>query len=162
MYKICCNCCEWYTIERMEKKTSRKEEPEVEIFGQPVGLDEKCCENENWKSYHWHHHNHHYGSGIWGVFFIWAGVMLLLNTLNIVPWTFWNYIRDFWPVLIILIGLRFVLGRNCVSRFVTTILALLVAGYVMIYALDMMHSPLLNTVPPNILNSVRSVASMRK
>jgi hypothetical protein len=35
---------------------------------------------------------------------------LLLNTLNVVPWTVWNYIWPFWPLLLIFCGLRIIFG----------------------------------------------------
>ena len=33
------------------------------------------------------------------------GVLLLLNTLGIVPWRSWSEIGRFWPVLVIVFGL---------------------------------------------------------
>jgi len=33
------------------------------------------------------------------------GVVLLLNTLGIVPWRSWSEIGRFWPVLVIVFGL---------------------------------------------------------
>jgi hypothetical protein len=40
-----------------------------------------------------------------------AGVVLLLNTLGIVPWGSWSEIGRFWPVLVIASGLS-ILWRN--------------------------------------------------
>lgn len=34
-----------------------------------------------------------------------AGIVLLLNTLDIVSWAVWQEIARFWPVLLIAIGL---------------------------------------------------------
>jgi hypothetical protein len=34
-----------------------------------------------------------------------AGVLLLLNTLGVVPWDIWNDVGRWWPALIILLGL---------------------------------------------------------
>jgi hypothetical protein len=33
----------------------------------------------------------------WGVFLIFAGTILFLNTLEILPWEVWNHIVKFWP-----------------------------------------------------------------
>ena len=40
-----------------------------------------------------------------------AGVVLLLNTLGVLPWSIWSQIGRFWPVLVILGGLS-ILVRN--------------------------------------------------
>jgi len=40
-----------------------------------------------------------------------AGVVLLLNTLGILPWRSWSEIGRFWPVLVIAAGLS-ILVRN--------------------------------------------------
>ncbi len=38
-----------------------------------------------------------------------AGVVLLLNTLDVVTWAVWQEIARFWPVLLIAIGLSAIL-----------------------------------------------------
>lgn len=38
--------------------------------------------------------------------FIVAGVILLLNSLDIVNWSVWSQISRLWPILIILFGLQ--------------------------------------------------------
>jgi len=40
-----------------------------------------------------------------------AGVLLLLNTLGVLPWDAWSEIWRFWPILVILFGLA-VLWKN--------------------------------------------------
>ena len=40
-----------------------------------------------------------------------AGVVLLLNTLGILPWDSWSEIGRFWPVLLVVFGLSILL-RN--------------------------------------------------
>ena len=40
-----------------------------------------------------------------------AGVVLLLNTLNVLPWESWSEIGRFWPVLVIAFGLS-ILWKN--------------------------------------------------
>ena len=40
-----------------------------------------------------------------------AGIVLLLNTLGILPWESWSKIGRFWPVLLVLFGLS-ILVRN--------------------------------------------------
>ncbi len=49
---------------------------------------------------------------VWGVLVLFAGVLLLLQTLNILPWGLWRDIWRFWPVVIIVLGLNILLGRH--------------------------------------------------
>ncbi|MBI2869327.1 MAG: hypothetical protein HYX96_05835 [Chloroflexi bacterium] len=42
---------------------------------------------------------------IGGVILLFLGVVLLLQTLNIIPWAMWGRLWRFWPVVIIIIGL---------------------------------------------------------
>ena len=48
---------------------------------------------------------------IWGVFLLFAGIVLLLQTLNVLPWDLWKTLWRFWPVLIIIVGLGILLRR---------------------------------------------------
>ena len=40
-----------------------------------------------------------------------AGIILLLNTLDVLRWSFWSDLARFWPVLVIAAGLS-LLWRN--------------------------------------------------
>ena len=70
------------------------------------------------------------------VFLILVGGMLLLNSIGVVDWGVWVYIFRFWPILIVLIGLRIILGNSSFSRFLgmffTMVLTLasFVVGYI--------------------------------
>lgn len=48
---------------------------------------------------------------VWGIFLLFLGIVFLLQTLNVLPWELWGTLWRFWPVLIILIGLGFLLVR---------------------------------------------------
>lgn len=52
------------------------------------------------------------------------GIVLLLNTLNVLPWGIWGTLWRFWPVLLILIGLEILFGR---SSWVGSLIVLIVA-----------------------------------
>jgi len=72
----------------------------------------------------------------WAVFLILVGGMLLLNSIGIVDWGVWVYILRFWPFLLVLIGLRIILGNSGVARFIgmmfTIVLTLgaFIVGYI--------------------------------
>lgn len=111
----------------MDKK-SDKPEPHVEIFGD---------------SYRHHHHHHHdSGSPVVGVMFLAAGIMLLLNTVRIVPWGVWHTIWQFWPVVLIFMGLQIILGESVLSGLVLFLLAVFVFGIIILFSLQSVHSPL--------------------
>lgn len=54
------------------------------------------------------------------------GVVFLLNTLNVLPWTVWDSLWRLWPVALILVGLEILLGRG--NPWLSALLAVLVIG----------------------------------
>lgn len=44
-----------------------------------------------------------------GIVLVIIGVLLLLNEMNIIYWSFWSYI---WPVIIIAVGTRMIIGEK--------------------------------------------------
>ncbi len=63
--------------------------------------------------------NLRYSSGrnySWAAFLILVGIMFLLNTTGTIGWGIWLYIARFWPILIVLIGIRLILGNSLVAR----------------------------------------------
>lgn len=46
------------------------------------------------------------------IFLVSIGILFLLNTTNIVPWGIWLQIFRFWPILLILAGLKIILPEN--------------------------------------------------
>lgn len=66
------------------------------------------------------------------------GVLLLLNTLNVLPWGIWGTLWRFWPVLLILLGLEVLFGRR--SR-VGSLLVLVVAAIAIIAVILLSLTP---------------------
>jgi len=48
---------------------------------------------------------------VWGIFLLFIGIVLLLQTFGVIPWRLWGTLWHFWPVLIIAIGLGILLRR---------------------------------------------------
>ena len=49
----------------------------------------------------------------WGTSFIFLGVVFLLQTTGVLPWTLWGTLWRFWPVALVLLGVGILLrGRN--------------------------------------------------
>ena len=60
----------------------------------------------------------------WAAFLILVGIMFLLNTTGVVSWTIWMYVLRFWPILIVLIGVRIILGSSLFARIVGMLLTI--------------------------------------
>ncbi len=57
------------------------------------------------------------------IFLIFIGSIFLLNTSGLLEWNIWFYILRFWPVFLILSGLRFILGNSLASIISISIVA---------------------------------------
>lgn len=62
-----------------------------------------------------------------GIFLVFLGVVLLLQSLDVLPWSLWNTLWRFWPVLLIISGLSILLRRYNVWIVSALIMALLLA-----------------------------------
>jgi hypothetical protein len=81
------------------------------------------------------HHKKH-GNGIFGgILLVFLGMIFLLTNLGLVPSSVWGELWKFWPVLIILLGLRLLTGRNIVSRIIIALITLFVFAGVLAYIL---------------------------
>lgn len=63
-----------------------------------------------------------------GLWLIVLGSLLMLNTLGIVNWAVWVYLLQWWPVILIAVGVQMLLGRRV---FHLVLAVLLVAGTAM-------------------------------
>ena len=60
-----------------------------------------------------------------------AGILLLLNNLQIVPWTIWRDVWPYWPVLLVLLGLEaLVTGRVAWGTLALLVVLLPILGFV--------------------------------
>ena len=66
-----------------------------------------------------------------------VGVLLLLNQMGRLPWSFWGAVWRFWPVIFVLIGLEILVGvsRSRVLYAVGVLVAIVVLGAVIGYGL---------------------------
>jgi len=63
----------------------------------------------------------------WGILFLFLGVILLLQTLNILPWGLWRTLWRLWPVILIALGVCLAMRRFNVW-LVSLIILVLFAG----------------------------------
>jgi len=71
-----------------------------------------------------------------GITFITIGGILLLNNFQYIPWSVWNYIVNFWPVVFVFIGLDLLSGNSWLLKIVTTIVGLVIIVFVFSYSLS--------------------------
>lgn len=117
-------------------------------------------EEEKGKGFHgeWRHH-HHEGSFVGGIVLIVVGLVFLLNALGFVSWDIWNHIWQFWPVILIIWGIRAILGNNYISQFLVGLLVLVVLGLIVLFGVTKVNPEYKKTLPPQI-NSVLNQMNM--
>lgn len=156
----------------MEEVNKKQAEPNVHIFGEEIvsGKDHKnhgCCgadkdghgkHHHKHKRHNWGHGDccHHHSDSGFGVAILLAGILLLLNTLGTIPWEIWNYIWMFWPVLLVLAGLKIILGRAPGVNILMFLASLAICGFIVVYGLIQVNSPLVNRLPSGIVNFVNN------
>ena len=52
------------------------------------------------------------GAFTWGIILVFIGILLLLQTFNILPWSLWGTLWRFWPAIIIIIGVGVLLRHK--------------------------------------------------
>ena len=116
----------------MEEK-SDSQKPHVTLFGKNIDSDEdnsredrkkeKRTQHREQREYHCcREHDCNCKGTNFGLVILSAGVILILNTLGVVSWDFWQYAFSFWPAFLILLGIRIFLGRNVFTRIITWLL----------------------------------------
>lgn len=89
----------------------------------------------------------HSGGSIWGVFFLFSGILLLLNTFGIISWNIWHTLLRFWPVLIIVAGVQMILGGGRIAGFITDLIIFLLFGWVVLIAIHETSPELIYQLP---------------
>ncbi len=87
------------------------------------------------------------GDIIFALLLIFAGGMFLANNLGIIPWEIWTELWRYWPVLLILWGLRIVLGKSNGSRLLLGFLAFLAFVLILGNGLKTVGSPVIHYLP---------------
>lgn len=73
--------------------------------------------------------HHGMGSAVAGpIYLIVAGVILLMNSVGILPWSIWGALSRLWPLILIAIGLDLIIGRRRPALSVILTLLVVLAG----------------------------------
>jgi hypothetical protein len=75
--------------------------------------------------------NDHSGDIFSALLLIALGTILLFNNLNILPWSIWEIILRFWPILLIIGGIQAIFGRSPLIRFVISLLGAAIVGIIL-------------------------------
>jgi hypothetical protein len=66
------------------------------------------------------------GTFIWGIVLVFAGVVLLLQTFNVLPWSLWGTLWRFWPAIIIIIGIGILLRH--INPWLVSLITVVILG----------------------------------
>lgn len=83
------------------------------------------------------YHRRHGGGSFFGLIIIFLGLIFLLNNFGILSWNIWNELWKFWPVLIILLGLKVLMGKSAIARIIFTLLVLFLLAGALVYILNL-------------------------
>ncbi len=84
------------------------------------------------------------------IFLIFIGVVFLLNTTGIVGWGIWLYMFRFWPIFLILAGLRLIFNKSIATEIILIILSVILFAFVGIFSYISETSKPLQFVPNRI------------
>ncbi len=68
----------------------------------------------------------------WGIFFIAAGAVFLLNNLGLLSISVWSVLWQFWPVIFIFWGLEIILGPGRTAELIVGAIAFLTVVFILI------------------------------
>ena len=89
-----------------------------------------------------------------GFALIFVGLILLFNYMEILPWEIWQEIVQFWPLLLILMGLRILLGEGWVANFLMTIINIGIFGWLITSIIYKFAPELIDWIPQDIINLI--------
>lgn len=69
-----------------------------------------------------------------------AGVLLLMNTTGMMPWSIWGELTRFWPVLIILWGIGIIFGQSKAMGWALGAAAIIGVGALVVWAIGGINS----------------------
>lgn len=149
--------------EQEQQNKQEKTRPNFYIFGEEVrrntnGEEVKDKHHEYHVHKHYYGHEHRHGGGMFGLLLLFVGVTLLLTNMGLVSSEFWQFVIPFWPILLVLLGLKIILGRNWFSSIIIFILTFAFLAGLFIFGLIKVNSRIIDyfPLPPETLNSINN------
>ena len=119
----------------MDQKENRlKDEPRINIFNEDIDSWSKEEHTEDKNTYVHRHRHEHRGGSIWGLIILFIGVFILLNNLRVIPENIWMFIFPFWPIILVLIGIRMIIGKGKIASWSIFILTLILLCIIFVNA----------------------------
>ncbi len=103
--------------------------------------------------------SHHEGGCAWGLFLIATGIVLLLNTTGVLPWSIWELLIRFWPVLFVVWGLEYLFGRGWAGRLISGFIVFCLLGAIIVVAITAAGIRLGMKVPEWFSNFSKKITS---
>lgn len=76
------------------------------------------------------------GNFLTAVLLVLAGIILLLNNFNLIPWNVWNTLWKFWPVVLIIWGLEAISGKKVWGRIIVIFIALIILSFITAFSVS--------------------------
>lgn len=97
-----------------------------------------------------------FGGGFLGPVILFGGILLLLTTFGLASKDVWQYVWPFWPVFLVLAGLRIVLGVNWIFSVLIAVATSVIFYGIAVYALIQVNSPVVSKIyaPQGLVNFV--------
>jgi hypothetical protein len=70
------------------------------------------------------------GSIVWAMFLLFAGVIFLLNTTGLLSWNIWSVLWRYWPIFLVLGGIRLILGNSKIAKIIIGIIAIFAFSFI--------------------------------
>ena len=96
-------------------------------------------------------HNTERKDVVFAIFLIFIGFIFLLNTTGVIGWGIWQYILRFWPVFLILGGVKLILSDSLITNIILSVFALILFILVGIYSYTSYSSKTIQFIP-NCMN----------
>lgn len=75
--------------------------------------------------------------GLGAVLLITVGIILLLNNLEVLPWSIWENLWKFWPVLLILAGVDSIFGKSWIADIIVTLIGVTISWLIVANVLSL-------------------------
>lgn len=91
---------------------------------------------------------YHHGNVFLALILVFIGAIFLLNNFNILPWSIWNSLWKFWPVILIAWGLQVIFKGSWINYLLIVIITMVIVYFLLTY-FNPTLTPVLNQLLPN-------------
>ena len=92
------------------------------------------------------------GSIVWAMFLLFAGVIFLLNTTGLLSWNIWSVLWRYWPIFLVLGGIRLILGNSKIAKIIIGIIAIFAFSFIGLVAYSTYSIDNVNFLPRSVVN----------